>query len=300
MLGQLHHRDDGSDAVVAAAGAAHNGVGAAAHAALGAAGHPQHGVGREAVAQQVCLLQGRGDANAQGVLQAEVGQLLIHIHAIQHEGQLLLAALVHQGADLRHSHGSQPLMELILSTGRILLLHQHVVVPHGEDDVGVGTPDLADADAGGGDYLCPGIQLCLLLLDHHHHMATLHQPDGLVADGGGDVLQQLEALLRVVQAGAQSGGVLQPHPGEAGDAHAHAVLIDAGVDFHLDGDDVSADGMAGVSGGQGHAHRLRASQSGDDLLPQQGQQFFFRNHEGSSFLYPGESPMARNIFNLIR
>ena len=64
--------------------------------------------------------------------------------------------------------------------------------------------------------------------------------------------------------------------------------------------DVSADGMAGVSGGQGHAHRLRASQSGDDLLPQQGQQFFFRNHEGSSFLYPGESPMARNIFNLIR
>ena len=70
---QLHHRDDGGDAVVAAAGAAHDGVGAAAHAALGAGGHPQHGVRREAPAQQVRLFQSGGDAHAQGVLQAEVG-----------------------------------------------------------------------------------------------------------------------------------------------------------------------------------------------------------------------------------
>ena len=49
-MGHLHHGDDGGNAVVAAAGAAHNGVGAAAHTALGAAGHPHHGAAEQVVA----------------------------------------------------------------------------------------------------------------------------------------------------------------------------------------------------------------------------------------------------------
>ena len=65
--------------------------------------------------------------------------------------------------------------------------------------------------------------------------------------------------------------------------HAHAVFVDAGVHLHLDGDDVAADGVAGVGGGQGHAHGLRAAQGGNDFLMQQGQQFFFRDHGKAPF-----------------
>ena len=223
------------------------------------------------------------------MLQAEVRQPLIHVHAVQHERQLLFRALVHQGADLRHGHRRQALMQGVLPIGGVFFFHQHRVVPHGEDDVGMGAPDLADADAGGGDHLRPGVQLGLLLLDHHHHMALLHQPDGLVGDGGGDVLQQLETLLRIPQAGAQGGGVFQAHPGKAGNAHAHAVFINPRVDLHLDGHNLSADGMAGVRRGQRHAYRLRAAQGGDNLLVQQRQQFFFRNHQDRSFPSPQSS-----------
>ena len=142
----------------------------------------------------------------------------------------------------------------------------------------MGAPDLADADAGGGDDLRVGIELGLVVFDHDDDVAVLHQADRIGGDGLVDVLQQLQAFLRIAQAGAQGGGVLQAHPGEAGDAHAHAVFVDAGVHLHLHGDDVAADGVVGVGGGQSHAHRLGAAQGGDDLLAQQCQQFFFGDH----------------------
>ena len=267
--------------MVAAARAAHHRIGASAHAPLGAAGHPGHHAAEQVVPHTAGLdlaLQGAGDADAGVVLQAEVRQALVHLHALQHEGQLLPGALLHDALDLRHGHGLQALMNPVLTGGGPGLLQKDLVIPLGEDDVGVGPPNLADADSGGGDDLRPGVELGLAPLDQHAYMPVLHHLDGLGGDILVDVLQQLQALLRVAELSAQGGGVFQAHPGKAGDAHAHAVFVDAGVDLQLHGDHLAAHGVRGVCGGQGHADRLRAAQCRDHLLVQQGDQFFLCNH----------------------
>ena len=288
MPGHLHHGDDGGDAVVAAAGAAHHRVGAAGHAPLGAGGHPHHGAGHQAAAHDVggqVGLEGVGDADAQAVLQAVVGEGLVHLRALQHKGQLLLAGGVRQLPELGDGHGLKLGVERVLAAGGVLLLKEHLVVGAGVDDVGVGVPDGADADAPGGDDLGVGVEPALPLGDGHAYLLVLHQTDGLLADDAVDLLQQLQPLLRVAQAGTQGGGVLQAHPLEAGDAHAHAVLVDAGVDLHLDGYHLSADGVVGVGGAEGHAHGLGAPQGGNHLLVQQGQHLFLVQLHRSSLLF---------------
>ena len=116
------------------------------------------------------------------------------------------------------------------------------------------------------------------MLDPHSHMALFHQADRLRGDPVVDVLQQLEPFLRVAQNGPQGGGVSQAHPGKARNANAHAVFVDAGIHLQVHRDNLSANGAAGVRGGQRHAHRLGAAQGGNHLLTQQGQQLFFCNH----------------------
>ncbi len=49
MPSRLRYRDDGGDAMVPAARAAHNGIRAAAHPPFRAAGHPHHGAAEQAV-----------------------------------------------------------------------------------------------------------------------------------------------------------------------------------------------------------------------------------------------------------
>ena len=152
-------------------------------------------------------------------------------------------------------------------------------------------PNLADADAGGGDDLRPHVEGDLVGFNHDDDMPGLHQAEGAAGDVLVDVLQKLEGFLGVVQAGPQGGGVLQPHPGKAGYAHAHTVFVDAGVDLHLDGDNVSPHGVIGVGGGQGHADGLGTPQGGGHLLPQQGQQLFLGNHETHSLSIPVPAPI---------
>lgn len=95
-----------------------------------------------------CFWQRGGDADAKPVLQTEVRQLFVHLHAVQHGGQLRLAALIHHGPDLRHRHGHQAGVDVILCTGAVCLFQQNFIIPLGEDDIGVGAPDLADAGTG--------------------------------------------------------------------------------------------------------------------------------------------------------
>ena len=234
--GHLHHGDDGGDAVVAAAGAAHHRVGAAGHAPLGAGGHPHHGAGHQAAAHDVggqVGLEGVGDADAQAVLQAVVGEGLVHLRALQHKGQLLLAGGVRQLPELGDGHGLELGVKRVLAAGGVLLLKEHLVVGAGVDDVGVGVPDGADADAPGGDDLGVGVELALPLGDGHAHLLVLHQTDGLLADDAVDLLQQLQPFSGL-PAGTDGGGVLQVPPrleagGKLGPCHRlHAVLVDAG------------------------------------------------------------------------
>ena len=271
--------------MVSAAGAAHDGVGAAGHPPLGAGGHLDHNVAHEVGAHDVggqLALEGVRDADAQTVLQAVVREGLVHLGALHHKGELLFTGAVHQLPDLGHRHVLELLMEGVLPAGGIFLFKEHFVVGAGIDNVGVGIADGADADAPGGDNLGVGVELLLLLGDGDAHLLLLHQAGGLLADDAVDLLQQLQSLLRVAQAGPQGGGVLQAHPVKAGDAHRHAVFVDAGVDLDLDGHHLSADGVVGVGGAQSHTHRLGASQGGDYLLPQQGEHFFFGQLHGHS------------------
>ena len=285
--GHLRHGDDGGQAVVPAARAAHDGVGAPAHAPLGAGGHPGHRAAEEVVSHGAggqLPFQRPGDSDARVVFQPEIRQALVHVHAFQHKGQLLFGALLHQGPNLRHRHGFQPVVKRVPRPGGPGLFKQDLTVFLGEYDVGMRAPDDTDAGSVGGNHLRPGVELGLLVPDGHRNAALLHQRDGLAGNRASKVLQKPQALFRVAQAGPQGGGVPQPHFGEAGNTHAHAVFVDAGIDLQLHGDDFAAGGAGGVRCGQGRADRLRAAQGGDHLLAQQGQQFFLCNH-GKAPLY---------------
>ena len=72
---------------------------------------------------------------------------LVHLRALQHKGQLLLASGVRQLPELGDGHGLELGVKRVLAAGGVLLLKEHLVVGAGVDDVGVGVPDGADADA---------------------------------------------------------------------------------------------------------------------------------------------------------
>ena len=147
-----------------------------------------------------------------GGTQAVVGEGLVHLRALQHKGQLLLAGGVRQLPELGDGHGLELGVKRVLAAGGVLLLKEHLVVGAGVDDVGVGVPDGADADAPGGDDLGVGVEPALPLGDGHAHLLVLHQTDGLLADDAVDLLQQRQPLLRVAQAGTQGGGITSGPP----------------------------------------------------------------------------------------
>ena len=82
-------------------------------------------------------------------------------------------------------------MDVILCTGAVCLFQQNFIIPLGEDDIGVGAPDLADAGTGLRGDLRPDIELRLVMLDGNGDTVRLRQCDGVSGDGLINVRQQL-------------------------------------------------------------------------------------------------------------
>lgn len=212
------------------------------------------------------FLEGRRDPDAHSMVQPIIRKLSVHLHALGHVGQLLLTALVNNFLDLGHGHFHQFLMDLVIGADRVFFLKKDFMISLGQNNVGVSIPYLADADACSGDDLCPGVKLRLAVVDHHNHMAGLRQLNGLLRDRLVNILQKLQALVGIAQAGPQGCGVFQANAVKTGDPHAHAVFINAGIYLHFHGHNISSYGMVGIRSGKGNAHRLCTAKGRDYLL----------------------------------
>jgi len=62
-------------------------------------------------------------------------------------------------------------VDVVLRTGAVCLFQQNFIIPLGEDDIGVGPPDLADAGTGLRGDLRPDIELRLVMLDRNGNTA---------------------------------------------------------------------------------------------------------------------------------
>ena len=80
-------------------------------------------------------------------------------------------------------------MNLIIGADSVFFLEKNLMIPFGENNVGVGAAYLTDSDSGGSDDLRPCIELCLIVVDHDNNMMGLCQFNGFCRDFLIDIFQ---------------------------------------------------------------------------------------------------------------
>ena len=243
--GQSHGGHGGGDALVAAAGVGHDGVGCAGHTGVGAGGGDHHGVGHhvpghEAVA--AVALQAGADGQAVLLLQTLLADGAVHAHraaddvdGVVHGVQFLVAEIIDlaQGQELGDLFGRDHV--LVAAAGGGAAIGHHVLAVRLEgDQVGMQVGD----DRAGGVGVAVHNDFDVQFLGHigmaHSDLAALHQKLGSFVNIVRNAVDDFQLLFRSGRAGADGGGVAHAGVLGAGDAGGHGVLQDVGggVDFH--------------------------------------------------------------------